>query len=71
MISEWEFQIIELMNPVWERQIESIKQVLEGKKWMVCQHGKSCKRATCCMAHSKDELTPNVKDRLEQLGALT
>ena len=73
MISvKWGCQIIELMNPVWKRQMESIKQVLEGKKWLVCQRGKSCTRASCLAskAHSKDELITFVKDRLQKLGAL-
>ena len=69
---KWGFQIIELMNPVWERQIKSIEQVLEGKKWLVCQRGKSCTRASCLpsKAHSKDELITIVKDRLQKLHAL-
>ena len=69
---KWEFQIIELMNPVWERQIESIKQAMEGKKWVTCERGKSCTRPSCLQrkAHSTDELITIVKDRLQKLYAL-
>ena len=67
---KWGAQIIELMNPVWDRQRESIKQVVEGKKWIVCEWGKNCRRPRCNNAHSEDELITIVKDRLEKLGAL-
>ena len=69
---KWGAQIIELMNPVWDRQRESIKQVVEGKKWTVCEWGKNCRRPDCFSnnAHSEDELITIVKDRLEKLGAL-
>ena len=69
---KWGAQIIKLMNPVWDRQRESIKQVVEGKKWTVCKWGRNCRRPDCFSsnAHSEDELITIVKDRLEKLGEL-
>ena len=71
MISvKWGARIIELMTHVWERQKESIKQVLEGKKWQVCDRGNSCRKRQCVKAHSEDELITVVRDKLKKLDVL-
>ena len=71
LVDKWGDAIIQMLNPVWERQKEVIQQVMKGRKWMLCDYRVRCRNGVeCPSAHSEDELIPIIRDRLKQLGEI-
>ena len=63
LADKWGDIIIEMLNPVWERQKKAIQQVMKGGKATLCYYKMNCRdRAQCFSAHSDNELIPLVRD---------
>jgi len=69
LLGDYGDKMISVLEDVWAKQVVALEGFMKGQTDKFCRDGISCRRRHCNMAHSHNEMIPQVMDALRAVDA--